>query len=215
MENPINFWRNQLGSFDGANLQKLDGILALESNFSQSEYFNNIGVLFEKAQEPVIAKVFYLRSLGHDFLNAKVWINFTDIGVPSSSLLDIELIVLYFLQSNFFITLYLVLCLGFAIVFSFNVLRKKLNYFLIFKRTLAGFLLIAMAYLVNNKGVFYFSKSTIPVYAGPSSIFKTERSELKKGRIVIIFKKNNGYSKIFNFGNRRNEWVKTNQLISI
>tara|TARA_B100001093_G_scaffold392979_1_gene379570 strand:- start:197 stop:358 length:162 start_codon:yes stop_codon:yes gene_type:complete len=53
------------------------------------------------------------------------------------------------------------------------------------------------------------------VYAGPSNIFKTERNELEKGSIIIVLKKNNEYSKIFNLGNQKNEWVKTDQLISI
>ena len=117
MENSINFWRNQLSLIDGTNSQKIDGLLALKSQFTPSEYFNNIGVLYEKAEEPIIAKIFYLRALGYDFLNSKAWINYFDISVTTSNLFDLNYIVFYFLQSNFFITLYLVLCLGYALIF--------------------------------------------------------------------------------------------------
>ena len=215
MEDPINFWRIQLNLVNGENPEKIESLFAIKSKFAPSEYFNNIGVLYEKAEEPIIAKIFYLRSLGYDFLNVKAWANYADINIPTSSFIDLKLIVFYFLQSNFFITFYLIFCLGFALIISFNILKKNLNYFLIFKRTFLSFVFVILAYMVNSKGFFYFSKKTTPLYAGLQKFFEMEKTELKKGIIVVVLKKNNGYSKIFNLSNNKNEWVKSDSLISI
>ena len=200
-----NIWLDFLHEVSIKNYNEiLSGFAELRDNYHPSVYYNNLGVLFDASGNGGIAKLFYLKSLGHNSFRYDVWKNFLEN--KSSTLSEFGLVI-YFAQSEVFIKVLLFLLLVGILRFIFQYKQGVFNYKKLKKRLIISLIFVSTFIFINIQQYFVATNKKAIVHSGPSKIFATEL-KTKIGGLYICYKKNNGFVKLIDFRNLSNPfWV--------
>ena len=216
MQHSKDIWINLLSDNGPGRIDKLQGLLALKSDFEASVFFNNVGVVYEKFGEYSLAKVFYIKSLGENLLGGQVWKNLGDLINRTNFYEENSFyLFLYFLQSSFALNIYLTILMSISIYLSVKLFKKKVSLGSVAKTLIPCFLLVFTILQVNNNNIFYLLKSDAETFYGPSSVFQKDSGN-RLENLVIKIKSSNNFAKVYDQRSIDNVyWVKEKALIGI
>jgi hypothetical protein len=216
MQHSKDIWINLLGDNGPGRIDKLQGLLALKSDFDASVFFNNVGVVYEKFGEYSLAKVFYIKSLGENLLGGQVWKNLSDLINRTNFYEENSFyLLLYFLQSSFALNIYLMIFMSISIYLSVKLFKKQIGLGSVAKILTPFFIFICIILQVNNKNFFYLLKSDTETFYGPSSVFQKDNGNSLEN-LVIKIKSSNNFVKVYDQRSIHSVyWVNEKTLIGI
>ena len=209
-------WASLLESNSINDPSHLQGLLAIKSSYEPSVFFNNVGVLYEKMGDLSKANFYYLKSVGENFFNYQVWRNFLEVNQGTNFIPEnIINILLYLIQSSFFINCYTLLLVATTILIFDRYLKKRITRIKMIGLMISVLSTIfILSFVIRSDNFFYSQKNTKNFY-GPSVIFPIEYGG-EGERVLLKLTSSGSFTKVFDWGSLKSiYWIRNNQILNL